>query len=1330
MKKLNYSFASALSARVRFSRESDRSLARLGKASLAFALMMLAADPASAALKNWTGPNPGTASAPVSGVWDTNTFNWTTGNGAGDSAFLSATDGAVFGGPDGEYYIQCITNLTASNIVFNASGYVLTNDVLTSITLPANRSLTVANGKTATIGTNVIINGNGNPVFFNPNLATGTLVIENGGTFKQAANQPFQLDGGPGSTIRVKEGGTLSLTGNGSNIRIGLTANSSPEIIVDGGSFVVNPGGPTITIGSANNATGTVTMISGTIRNSGTGSIRIGENAGSHGVLNLNGGLLEVEKIIRGNGTDATFNFNGGTVRAINGNSGSAFMNGLTVANVRNNTSTIDNNGFAITIAQTLVHSTIPGDNAIDGGLAITGSGIVTLAGTNTYTGPTIITNGTLNISSPSAISSSSLVAVGAGGTLNLSNQLYFNATGNLTLSDGTIQLNVNDFPTNIVTGTFATEGSFNLINIPVIVGGGSIPQATPLIKYSTLAPGVVDANNNFISLNVTLPSPFTGFLSNNVAGKTIELVLTGGSLKPQIVRDPASTTRYVGGTAQFSVAALGADGYFWRSNGVFLIDGGNVSGSKTNQLVISNVSAAADFDVVLTNSSGSVTSSLAALTVLIPENYAGTNVALSPVSYYRFSETDNSQPAADIVGGKDGVYLPFASHTAGPLPSDGYVNFEGDNWAVQTAAGFDTDAYVAVSNSWNINTNTVTLVAWINPYGVQNEAAGIIFNRSAGNVSGLNFLPSADANGDRSLGYTWNNDVNTYTWDSGLVPPYFQWSLVALVITPTNATIYVGNTSGMASAVHTYPHPVQTFTGPIAIGADPLNATDRSFTGNIDEVAAFNRALSREEILSLLTAASGIEDFPPTITTQPAALTTTYEHQTVQISAQAFGTGDLFYQWQRGSGGVYTDVPAGLNGNGSTISGVNSSSLVISNVSQADAGDYILIVTNSVGQAMSDIATLTVNPVLGPPQTFTTTVVQAGGLNWDNSGTWTGYSESATLLAQEYFGSTFVIQTGGGLRTPDLGNPNSPTTSSFPGEVLRVEGAGTFDTSFATAGGIRIKGGNPATVYFKKLIMAGGQISSILNSGWPAIFTGELNVISNTVVWASDDTHPRSITVQSVLTGDGSIQYRGYISSSTFRTDTDASLNIANANNPYTGTWFVERGTIVGSAANALGTNTITVGAQGALQTTYDINNPAADLILEGRLNLTQNDTFRRVTVNGTGLPAGTYTFAQLNSSYAANFPATWTGVTGALTATNGSGTLTVLEGPSAPTNPGTVAIGRSGGSLQLSWTNANTLLLSATNLTGPWTTNLGATSPFTVTNDAPQKFFRLQSQ
>ena len=62
----------------------------------------------------------------------------------------------------------------------------------------------------------------------------------------------------------------------------------------------------------------------------------------------------------------------------------------------------------------------------------------------------------------------------------------------------------------------------------------------------------------------------------------------------------------------------------------------------------------------------------------------------------------------------------------------------------------------------------------------------------------------------------------------------------------------------------------------------------------------------------------------------------------------------------------------------------------------------------------------------------------------------------------------------------------------------------------------------------------------------------------------------------------------------------------------------------MLGTGTNALGTNDITIGAQGALETTYDVTNTTGSLILQGQMFLHQDDTFRTVTVGTTPLAKG----------------------------------------------------------------------------------------------------------
>jgi hypothetical protein len=69
------------------------------------------------------------------------------------------------------------------------------------------------------------------------------------------------------------------------------------------------------------------------------------------------------------------------------------------------------------------------------------------------------------------------------------------------------------------------------------------------------------------------------------------------------------------------------------------------------------------------------------------------------------------------------------------------------------------------------------------------------------------------------------------------------------------------------------------------------------------------------------------------------------------------------------------------------------------------------------------------------------------------------------------------------------------------------------------------------------------------------------------------------------------------------------------------------------------------------------------------------------------------------------------------------------IVQIASAPLPP-TLNIQHAEANLQLTWTNSGCLLLQAASLAGPWTTNAGAASPFTVTPNNPCQFYRLLQQ
>ena len=393
---------------------------------------------------------------------------------------------------------------------------------------------------------------------------------------------------------------------------------------------------------------------------------------------------------------------------------------------------------------------------------------------------------------------------------------------------------------------------------------------------------------------------------------------------------------------------------------------------------------------------------------------------------------------------------------------------------------------------------------------------------------------------------------------------------------------------------------------------------------------------------------------------------------------------------------------------------------LTLTNIVAGDAGSYDVVVTNSIGSVTSVWATLTVKPT-GPPVNLTldyggAPLVQPTGSDWNTITNWSdGLAASESALANPH--STYQVVAGARLRTPA-----GAVDATFPGDVLTVEGDGVWvNGNGATIGEIRLKHAAGGIVRFKKLVMNGGQLDSATDVSGSVVLVGELNILANTPLY-NDSGNDRGFQIDAWLTGRGNIEFRAYTGAA-FNPAYVNNLNITGATNTFSGTWNVVQGVLLGSGANSLGTNTITVGANGALETLYGINNPHADLVLDGQMFLHQNDTFREVIIGTVPLVSGTYSFAQLTAAYPANFPTTWTLQTGS-TVSTGSGSITVL-GNTPP--PVTLNFKFSGTTLELNWSQGT--LLEANEVTGPWATN-SAPSPFTVSPTEARKFYRVQVQ
>ncbi len=103
--------------------------------------------------------------------------------------------------------------------------------------------------------------------------------------------------------------------------------------------------------------------------------------------------------------------------------------------------------------------------------------------------------------------------------------------------------------------------------------------------------------------------------LVSNPAGS-----VTSSNAALAVVLSPTSQTKYAGTIATFTVTAIGPLSfcYQWQKDGTNLTSGGKISGATNSTLTISDVSDAdaANYGAVVTTAYGSVTSSIATLTV------------------------------------------------------------------------------------------------------------------------------------------------------------------------------------------------------------------------------------------------------------------------------------------------------------------------------------------------------------------------------------------------------------------------------------------------------------------------------------------------------------------------------------------------------------------------------------------------------------------------------------------------------------------------------------------------------------------------------------------
>ena len=376
---------------------------------------------------------------------------------------------------------------------------------------------------------------------------------------------------------------------------------------------------------------------------------------------------------------------------------------------------------------------------------------------------------------------------------------------------------------------------------------------------------------------------------------------------------------------------------------------------------------------------------------------------------------------ASDIVGTNNGVLEGGATATAPGL--------------VGTAFGFNgASSYVQIPDSPSLHPTNLTIEAWVqfsslNSTGSGGSPAGdqyLVFkqNSQTYNFEGFDLSKTRVAGGN-VFRFLITSATGTSAQILSTTPLTTNvWYHVAAVRGSNFTQIYV---NGRLQAQTNVAFAQNYGTLPVYFGTSGKSYWDHKLAGSLDKVSLYNRALASNEIAAIYAAGAAGKCKSVsalTITTQPQSQTVAVGGNT-SFSVTASGATPISYQWQLG---------------GAAITGATNTTLSLTNVQAAQAGNYTVIVTNSVASVTSTTAVLTVlvpPTILTPPAsqtvmagtnvTFSVTASGAAPISyqWQFSGAAVSGATNATLTL------TNVQAARAGNYTVIVTNPAASVTST-----------------------------------------------------------------------------------------------------------------------------------------------------------------------------------------------------------------------------------------------------------------------------------------------------------
>jgi hypothetical protein len=470
---------------------------------------------------------------------------------------------------------------------------------------------------------------------------------------------------------------------------------------------------------------------------------------------------------------------------------------------------------------------------------------------------------------------------------------------------------------------------------------GGNISGSAGNILSITAATAANAGNYSLVVTNAY------GSITSSIAALVI------GSA-PVVLTEPTNLTVLAGSNAVFAVTTGGSTPlvYQWQKNGTNLANSSGISGATTSVLTLTAVTAASsgNYNLLVTNIYGNAGSSVAALLVYALPAFTSSSLTNQTVqcgsNNLAFAVTVSGTPPLSLQWSLDGVPVPNATN-----PSFLLTNLDLPDHAVSVVAAnpYGSLTNIAVVTVQDTLPPVITLIG-ANPIFVQlggafsdpgATATDLCMGTVPVTVSGS---VNTDMVGTNTLTYSANDgNGNTATATRTVIvfdttPPTILWSFTNLVL--------AAGTDCSASM-------------PDVTGTNFIQATDSAEPLTITQTPTNNATLAIGTNTVVITVADvygnmaystntiTVQDqTPPLILSQPSGQTNVIG-ATVSFNAAATACTLETYQW-------FFD--------NTLLAGDTNSTLTLSNLTLAVAGNYAVVVTAAGGSTTSAVASLTVN--------------------------------------------------------------------------------------------------------------------------------------------------------------------------------------------------------------------------------------------------------------------------------------------------------------------------------------------------------------------------------